>query len=202
MKQLIAALALAVTFVSAAIAQERAEFKGMPLGAPFNTFRTANPAFWCNDYECTLPFSNHPVYHCEKMKRQRPGGGADPECLIEIAKASTYANRPARLRATFRDGMLSEGSANFAPDNYAPIVEALTTRYGQPASKRTEIVQNRMGATFQNEIAHWNIGGDQIIAMKYGTDLTRGLVSIMDEQEVRRRSEAEQKKRKSAPSDL
>lgn len=186
-------------------AQDRAEFKGLPLGSTMAEFQDKNPLFWCERGECSLPFLSNAAAHCQKLKRTNGGREFDSptsECYLDVAKTASYANKPARLRAQFRDDKMSEATASFVPVNYEAIVEALVTRFGRPASKRSEVVQNKMGATFQNETSLWNVGGDQIIAMKYGSDLTRGFVNIKDQQEVARLKEGEEKRRKSAPSDL
>lgn len=189
----------------AACAQERAEFKSVPLGTPLNEFREKNPLFQCgtSSRTCSLYGMNRQM-QCTLLhsEQKRLGRSLTSDCLIAVSEAGTYATRPANLSVSFIDGALSMGHATILPQNFSGIVDAITARYGKPSSMENETLQNRMGATFQNETITWTVGADQVVARKYGADLTRGSVIVIGpEERARIRLELE-RKRKAAPADL
>jgi hypothetical protein len=46
-------------------------------------------------------------------------------------------------------------AGRFERTNYARVREAIVTKYGPPTSTSTKSYENKMGATFQGEVAIW-----------------------------------------------
>lgn len=196
----LAALALAA-MSTWACAQERLEFKGVPLGATMEEFKAKNQHFWCTENSCYIDGFN-PTGHCSLLNRMTALRVATQECIDDVRKSATYANQRATLFATFRNGTLAKGDARFEPSAFAEIVEAITLRFGNPLKQSTETVQNRAGAVFQNIIVQWSVGGDTLWVRKYGSTVDRGAVIVMDQAEARRIEDVLEKRRKTAPGDL
>ena len=58
-------------------------------------------------------------------------------------------------------------------------------RYGRPTQERDEIVQNRMGAKFDNRIVTWEGPRVVITAQRYGPDLTQGYATLQTQEEMK-----------------
>lgn len=205
MKHTVVALLASFAALSAS-AQERAEFKGVPLGATRTEFLEKNPLFRCESKRgyCSLDGLNAPQ-HCTLKRYEGGKRGEDfseQDCILAVVKSGTYANKQANLTATFRGETLSEGYVGIPPDSFDSIAEAITARYGPPASSSNETVQNRAGAKFDNRTMRWTIGGDSILATKYGSTVMRGYISIVDKEAMDEMKAKDEKNRKTAPSDL
>jgi len=199
----LAMLALAPT---SALSQERIEFKGVPLGSTRAEFVQKNPMFNCRatSKSCSLNGLDA-SQHCKL--RMYESGARDSnfpmdECLSSVKTSATYGNQPAYLFATFREDVLSGGSALIEPSSFDSIADAIVVRYGQPVTAKNETVQNRAGAKFENRQMEWSVGGDGIFATKYGSTVTRGIIDIRDRQSIIEMKSKVEKTRKSAPADL
>lgn len=64
------------------------------------------------------------------------------------------------------------------PEHVDRLAESVTLRFGPPASDERSVVQNRMGAAFEQRVVTWSVGGNQIKVSRYANDLTRGRVAI------------------------
>lgn len=193
---------LAVLCSMPAGAQDRAEFKSIQLGSSIAEFGQKNPLFWCSTNWCSLDSFNA-LGHCkliDQLDRNSIGGIPTRECMLAVAQNATYANQRATLSARFRDGLLSWASAGFVPTSFDAIVEAISKRYGPPRINRSEVVGNLSGVSVQNEIRMWTIGTDVLLARKYGANVTRGSVDVMDQQQWQQVKALEQR-RKLIPND-
>ena len=61
-------------------------------------------------------------------------------------------------------------------ENYETIFNALSEKYGKASSITTELLKNRMGADFKNEIAFWQNGVSKILIKRMDSKIDWGLV--------------------------
>lgn len=61
-------------------------------------------------------------------------------------------------------------------ENYETIFNALSEKYGKASSITTELLKNRMGADFKNEIALWQNGVSKILIKRMDSKIDWGLV--------------------------
>jgi hypothetical protein len=74
-------------------------------------------------------------------------------------------------------GHLMRISLTIFPDSFDTVVQGAIQKYGKPTRSASNTVQNRMGATFQNQTLIWgNEQGFYIRIDKYGSTLDRGLL--------------------------
>jgi hypothetical protein len=203
----ICVFALLIVAATQVVAQERIEFKGVPLGATIAEFREKNPLFVCYSSSfCTLD-GFEVNKQCRTIKsgieRDHPSATLSPlECERAAEAAATYGNRKAQMNVTFRDGVLSRSTVNISPESFDQITEALTAKYGPPKSSKDEVIQNRAGAKFNNRTMVWSINGDEIYAARYGSNVTRGLIAVAEKQWVDEQKAKAEKSVKTAPKDL
>ena len=205
MKSTTLTLWLALTASTAAWSQERAEFKGVPLGSTRAEFLEKNPLFACRSATSCSLYGTKPDGHCAILRyegTEKARALSKPECVAAARKAGTYANQPAYLLATFRNEILSQGAALIDPDAFGSIVEAIAARHGAAQWTKNETLQNRAGAKFENQIMRWTIGGDTITARKYSSTVTQGIIDVVDQQSTAEMKEKLENNRKTAPSDL
>lgn len=80
----------------------------------------------------------------------------------------TFAGQPASITYYLRNGRVGEVTvAHLAADNYQAVLDALTAKYGAPKITHPS-VQTRGGATFENTVATWTRGDDEIVFDRYG----------------------------------
>lgn len=185
-----------VALATAAAAQDRADFKGVSLGASQTEFREKNPLFRCNDRFCNLDGLN--LADC----RQPMHDPAYRACMDAHKAAATYATVPALMHATFQNDALAQVTILFQPRDFQTIADALSQRYGKPRSRKSEVLQNRMGATLENEVLMWDAGGDLIRVTRYGSNITRGSVILIAREEAQRMESERNSRKKAAPGDL
>jgi hypothetical protein len=75
------------------------------------------------------------------------------------------------------DGRFYAYNATFSTDAFATIQQILTKRLGKPTTDTPGTVQNRMGATFQQEMVTWLLPHVRIDLIQRGTDINSGLLS-------------------------
>lgn len=54
---------------------------------------------------------------------------------------------------------------------YERLLAAFKEKYGAPTSEKTEEIQNKMGAVFQNNVSQWVKGKERLTIKKYGSKL-------------------------------
>jgi len=87
---------------------------------------------------------------------------------------------------------------SFNSDSYQVLKDALTEKYGQPHEVKKELLQNRMGAVFESEIATWKLKEGKIRIKKYGDTIEEGTVDIYSS-EFSKGVQQEKEKRKALP---
>jgi hypothetical protein len=90
----------------------------------------------------------------------------------------------------FYAGKLHRVTIGLHPNWFDDVIETLTTKYGKPKDVSKSTMQNRMGATFINQIYTWRFGDDTIHAQRYGRDLDSSFIEYSTDyadQEYKRR---------------
>jgi hypothetical protein len=174
------------------IPREPIEFRGIPLGSGENVVTEKFPELSC--YPRNSPFADRYCYvqsECHGYKYDDYKGHSD--CLANPAKVWNYGGYKSDVYVWFINNALVRVSISFHVNLYQRILGALVTKYGKPDDTKTEEVQNKMGAKFDNEISSWNVSGVTLTINKYGDDLTKSSVlysldsSIQDMAERRKK---------------
>lgn len=80
-------------------------------------------------------------------------GGADRHiCNGPTSVAGVRATTNTVITETSR---IMRISLRFSEDDFDAVLEAAKSKYGDPSDTRTETLQNRLGAKFENSVYHW-----------------------------------------------
>lgn len=89
-------------------------------------------------------------------------------CANDPEKAWNYAGiRAKSVTASFFDDKLHVVILDTEPEDYDSIALAIKAKYGAPRDVKTETIQSRMGATYENQMARWKRGKSTIVIKKY-----------------------------------
>jgi hypothetical protein len=135
-------------------ADEPFEFKGIALGSDFDTVK-ADKKFDCSDTP------------------KRAGG--DQTCFLGGKQETIAGIAVDGMLLSFYGGKLHSISIYFNADNFEHVVDALSQKYGD-GDVKTEVVQNRMGATFENHIYSWRRSDETLVATRFTSKLDRSSV--------------------------
>jgi len=167
-----AAVLMAASFAHAET--DTFEFKGMALGAD------------------VAQFEKNRRFLCLKPKN----ASADLACGMRRADGETIAGIPVEsLMLFFTEAKLQTIYITFASKEFDTVVAALQEKYGK-VTPLTDEVQNRMGATFNNETYSWRKSDQVLKAEKYGSKITTSRVTFQTDagfDEFARRLEAQKK---------
>lgn len=146
MKLALAALAAALLLLPATVAQAQAvEFKGTPLGAPFEQFQSDHPEFHCRTYAPGRSSCSVTSFTCP---------GRATSCLSGMI-ITTFAGEPSKfINAEFYDGLFASVFVTIRPSSYDAISNALAEKYG-PAKRSSSTVSNRAGFSATNDTSDW-----------------------------------------------
>ena len=136
-KHLALAAIAALAFATGAHAQAP-DFKGIALGADLEAVKTALPKLSCRDTSA----ENRPLADtiCEPYQTGDTIAGV-PVLFLMI---SLYDKRVASIHVRFPESAFDR------------VSEALIEKFGQPKSDKTETIQNRGGAKFENRTLAWD----------------------------------------------
>ena len=67
----------------------------------------------------------------------------------------------------------------FASEDFSTFLEALTARWGKPASQTSEDIQNGMGARFENIITRWQLADGAVELARYSDKITRSALTVL-----------------------
>lgn len=151
----VVALILLLLLAAPGSAQEPSfDFKGIALGSDISFIENTS-RFSCRDPQ-------NPI--------------ADRVCSLKFGERETFASVPVEvLLLYYYSGKLEIISISFEAKHFSEVASALTEKYGQGVVK-TEGVQNRMGATFENKIYSWRRGNSTLEAKRYSSKLDRSSV--------------------------
>ncbi len=101
---------------------------------------------------------------------------ADRICSLKFGERETIAGAPVQvLLLYYYFGKIETISISFDSKHFSEVAAALTEKYGA-GSVKTEAVQNRMGATFENKIYSWRRGNATLEAKCYSSKIDRSSV--------------------------
>ena len=116
---------------------------------------------------------NNPHFICEEL--QIPIG--DKMCRIESSEKETIARVPIETIYFFYfNDILSRITVDFNSDYFHKVKTALQVKYGLPKNEKVEMLENRMGALFENHIYEWENSVSIIIAEKYNETIDQSTV--------------------------
>ncbi len=120
--------------------------------------------------------------------------GADKVCVVSESMTGTIAGFPGYLQYYFRGGRLDRIDGTLLGTYFDSVDKAIKAKYGDPASKKTESYQNRMGATFNGEVDTWVSEKAIILFSQVGADVDHSHLSIFNPQTVKLLQDAQDKK--------
>lgn len=141
---------LLLLFTSAGSAQEPPfDFKGIELGSDISLIE-GKSRFSCGDSQSRF---------------------ADRSCTLKLSERETIANAPVKaLELSYFSDKLERITILFDAKHFSKVAAALTEKYGA-GSVTTGVVQNRMGATFENKTHSWRRGNATLSAVHYPSKL-------------------------------
>lgn len=152
---LILAIVFCMAMGSVAYAAEEAVgFKGINLGADISEMEKDSR------YKCH-PDPNNPWH--------------DSACSLNYKEKETIAGASIISPSPSLDyfaNKLWQISIRFDSDDFQTVIDSLTTKYGKGKITK-EKVQNKLGATFVNEIVTWKKGTSNIVAKKFASNLDK-----------------------------
>lgn len=69
--------------------------------------------------------------------------------------------------------LLSVTISELGSFNFADVLDALTVKFGSPTSLEKSVIQNRMGASFDQIETRWVDGDEKIVLTKHGATIGR-----------------------------
>ena len=140
----------------------RADFKGARLGMTMGEWKQLNGGALA---------AKHPCKPLEEKYREL----GDITCASY--KAETVAGAPVISAIYyFKADKLVRVNLSFATEDFLRIATALEERFGKPRATERPIIQNRAGATFENDVRSWRIGTDTVEVRKYAGHVTDGVL--------------------------
>jgi hypothetical protein len=120
----------------------------------------------------------------------------------KLGDLETYAGQAIdSFGVSFQGGKLRHISLRLSTSKFLPVSTALSEKYGSPAIEKST-VQNRMGATFDQEEHTWKDGDDRLVARKRGSKLDLMEVTLSSESATRQDAEEAKARAKDASKDL
>ena len=102
---------------------------------------------------------------------------ADRICSLNFGERETIAGAPVQaLMLFYYSGKLETISISFDSKHFSEVAAALTEKYGT-GSVKTQTIQNRMGATFENKIHSWRRGIATVETKRYSHKIDRSSVT-------------------------
>lgn len=176
MKTHLLVFALACLSLNAAAESPHAsfDFKGLALSSTEQELLAKFPDFRCRD-----PKDERQRRMADRICSASPGLTCQPNtwCENDPEKPWNYGGlRSKNVIAMFYSGALYGISVAIHPDQFQQLVEALRVKYGPEAELKTELLQTRMGATFQNQQFIWQSKDATITAAKYTSSINEGAI--------------------------
>jgi hypothetical protein len=178
-----------VAFTGSIRAQEALTFKGFNLGADRASFLAAfpKPSMACSESTCFWSGATA----CRGHDYQ------------ECRKALSYGGvMPLSVMARFSEDKLVSVYLKFSSDRFPDLSAAMVERFGQPDKDEPSVIQNRMGATFDNRELRWMRGDAGLSIKQRAGKIDEGSVSFMSMEHARQQFEERAKSVKQKAKDL
>jgi hypothetical protein len=168
---------LFLSFSGIAIAEDETfSFKGYKLGASYSEIK-AMPGLYCDPV-------NTPV--------------ADEICIGK----DTIANADAFVNLFITNKTLHTILLSFDEEFFNKVALALGEKYGKPQKTDIEVVQNQMGASFENRKAYWYKGGSTLMLVQRGSKLSQSSLMFRLDSAVKESAKRREGETKSNAKDL
>jgi hypothetical protein len=164
------------------------------LGEPITVYRQNNPE--CSDKDPITESANfYQANSTGKWSGTCMALSVDPKPPPGKSTHITYGDMPMKVKvASFSEDRWVLLVFTAKHPDYDFLRDNLIARFGEPTSRATEDVQNRMGVHFVGELLTWDNGVSSIHLEEYGEDLdSSSLVFALDDY-------LKQQKRLSKPS--
>lgn len=137
------------------------DFKGIKLGSNLDKVKAA------------LPFSLEPSdRECpEGVQILYPRDGWLEEHDFTVAGIKPFLLSFQFVQDASGAFQLSQVNVSFKSEEFSTLSTALETKYGKPSSVKTEVVQNKLGATFENLTERWHNPASSIELQRFSTSL-------------------------------
>lgn len=175
-------LFFALLWVGVAHAQkEPIGFKDFALGGTFSEFKARFPDFSCEGGSCRFEMKTACI--SKAIDVTRPSQESF-KLAWACRERNTYGGIPPRsMTASFKDDKLTQVLIAFTNGHYDALTSALITRFGQPSSRAHDVMQNLMGAKFDNEVLTWTPASTLLRISKYSSNIEEGSVLITTAEE-------------------
>lgn len=150
------------------------DFKSLHLGATEEELKARFPDFACRD-----PKDDRQRRMADRICIASPSISCQPNtwCENDPEKPWSYGGiRANNVIALFYAGRMHGISVNIHPEQYSPLVEALRIKYGKPANVEVELLQTRLGASYENQKTTWENQDTTIVAAKYTNSINNGTI--------------------------
>lgn len=171
----------------AAQAQEPLIIKNLSLGMSKAAVLEALPQLDCAGATDICFVS--PTTACSNATRR--GSKDFTECLAPYMYGGRLASS---WGARFKDDKLVSVYVTISERNFSEVTEALLHRFGSPVRDHASVIQNRMGAQFDQRVLSWIRDGATLMATRRAGNIDQSSVMLMDnawalqQKEERRRS--------------
>jgi hypothetical protein len=180
-------IALVFTLVALAIAlaaptaegqqSERLEFKGIPLESTQAQFVERFPLVQCGKQK-DLRIADISCVGVREIACNSAQTPSVRSCLDQRAKDYSYGGVEVdAVLAHFYSDALVSLSVRFKSSAFDQVLQAIATRYGKPDNLKTERLETRAGATYENIVASWKKKGSTLEARKYSGDINTAQAS-------------------------
>lgn len=177
-------LAISIALASLGANAQSMDFKGSKFGDTTAQFQELQRGFICAD-------GSDP---CRMLVWSTPDGREDA--------TMTYAGETAKgFYAKFDEDKLVSVEVRIRPESFDRVLAGLTGKFGKPKLQRS-VVQNRMGAKFEQVTASWSRKDGLILASKYTDEVTSGVIHLVSPGLARQALANEAAANRKAKSDL
>jgi hypothetical protein len=175
------------------MAEEPITFKGFALGAVRDEFLAAFPGGLCKGApEHGDSCAWFPSKDCRSSDSESP-------CFKQFNYGGVL---PTFMVVTFRRREFVHVRVTFPEPRFRALREAMTTRFGPPISSKTEVLQNRMGASFESERMSWARDDALLTLAQRSSRLDEGSVSLTSKNFLQSMKEEDKNEAKARAKDL
>lgn len=181
------ALLLLFVYSNLYAASEDITYKGLELGASIERYKTALPDHEClSDYSCD--------FYLEECFKKTIGTNRVKDCMD---RNSFGGLAPNQVTTYFHEKKLARYIMSFSSNSFMFLIEALTSKLGEPTSLEDFPVQTGAGALYTNKKAVWTSPIATVEIQQYCGTIKKMCVNISTvEDEQRLKAEREEGKKR------
>jgi hypothetical protein len=170
-------------------AQEPLTFKGFSVGAERAAFLAGfpSPSMPCSETTCFWSV----------------GSACRGQDYQECRKALSYGGvMPLSMMAKFQHDKLVSVYLTFSSDRFRDLSAAMIERFGKPNTDEPSVIQNRMGASFENRRLRWDKGDAGLSITQRAGKIDEGAVSFVSMQYAKDQAEERARSAKQKAKEL